>query len=157
MDSSLPEYDTLHMGRSSIDLYSNDIGVPFSGITGLTWVVFLSLLLGKTFGITAFSMVGEKIGFPLPDGMRSKQLLLTGVIAGIGLTVALFVAGQAFVDTGLQGAAKMGALFSGGISVFAIALGRMLNVRGESRRTLRWTDVWRTLLGRLRPSTAGRP
>ena len=25
-------YDTLHMGRSSIDLYSNDIGVPFPEI-----------------------------------------------------------------------------------------------------------------------------
>ena len=23
-------FDTLHMGRSSIDLYSNDVGVPFS-------------------------------------------------------------------------------------------------------------------------------
>ena len=28
------QYDTLHMGRSSIDLYSNDIGAPFPEITG---------------------------------------------------------------------------------------------------------------------------
>lgn len=28
------EYDTLHMGRSSIDLYSQDIGAPFPEITG---------------------------------------------------------------------------------------------------------------------------
>ncbi|HEY7693692.1 MAG TPA: 5-dehydro-2-deoxygluconokinase [Gaiellaceae bacterium] len=27
-------YDTLHMGRSSIDLYSNDVGAPFPEITG---------------------------------------------------------------------------------------------------------------------------
>ena len=26
-------YDTLHMGRSSIDLYSNDVGAPFEEIT----------------------------------------------------------------------------------------------------------------------------
>ena len=26
-------YDTLHMGRSSIDLYSNDVGTPFEEIT----------------------------------------------------------------------------------------------------------------------------
>eukprot|EP00742_Colponemidia_sp_Colp-10_P004000 GILJ01004267.1.p1 GENE.GILJ01004267.1~~GILJ01004267.1.p1 ORF type:complete len:360 (-),score=35.98 GILJ01004267.1:167-1207(-) len=26
------QYDTIHMGRSSIDLYSNDIGSPFTGI-----------------------------------------------------------------------------------------------------------------------------
>lgn len=130
-------------------------GVPFSGITGLTWIVLLSLLLGKTIGITAFSAVGDKFGFPLPDGMQLRQLLLTGIIAGIGLTVALFVSGQAFVDAGLQGAAKMGALFSGGISVFAIVLGKMLNVRDESRRAVRWTTAWRTLVGRLRPSAAG--
>lgn len=29
----MTDYDTLHMGRSSIDLYSNDIGAPFEQIT----------------------------------------------------------------------------------------------------------------------------
>jgi 5-dehydro-2-deoxygluconokinase len=29
-----PAYDTFHMGRSSIDLYSQDIGAPFPDITG---------------------------------------------------------------------------------------------------------------------------
>jgi len=131
-------------------------GVPFSGITGLTWVVLLSLVLGKTIGITAFSAVGEKLGFLLPDGMRLKQLLLTGVIASLGLTVALFVSGQAFVDTGLQGAAKMGALFSGGISIFAVVLGRMLNVRDESHRTASRLDGWRAVFRRRILSAADR-
>lgn len=27
-----PRYDTLHMGRSSLDLYSNDVGTPFPDI-----------------------------------------------------------------------------------------------------------------------------
>ncbi len=129
-------------------------GVPFSGITGLTWIVVLSLLVGKTIGITAFSLVGEKLGFRLPDGMRLKQLALTGVIAGVGLTVALFVSGQAFVDTGLQGAAKMGALFSGGIAFFAIVLGKMLNVRDESRPAT-WLEGWRALFRRRGISQAG--
>lgn len=111
-------------------------GVPFSGITGLTWIVLLSLLVGKTLGITAFSFAGEKLGFKLPEGMRLKHLVVTGVVAGLGLTVALFVSGQAFVSAGAQGAAKMGALFSGGIAFLAIILGRALNVReatGERR------------------------
>jgi 5-dehydro-2-deoxygluconokinase len=30
---SSPRYDSFHMGRSSIDLYSNDVGVPFEEIT----------------------------------------------------------------------------------------------------------------------------
>ena len=33
MDSADGEFDTLHMGRSSIDLYSNDIGKPFTEIS----------------------------------------------------------------------------------------------------------------------------
>ncbi len=32
MTQSAPGYDSLHMGRSSIDLYSNDVGTPFAGI-----------------------------------------------------------------------------------------------------------------------------
>ena len=30
---SASAYDSLHMGRSSIDLYSNDVGAPFEEIT----------------------------------------------------------------------------------------------------------------------------
>ena len=77
-----------------------------------------------------------------------KQLLLTGIIAGLGLTVALFVSGQAFVDTGLQGAAKMGALFSGGISIFAVILGWILNVRDEPERTSSRLAGWRVVFRR---------
>jgi 5-dehydro-2-deoxygluconokinase len=33
MTDTQANYDTLHMGRSSIDLYSNDVGVPFEEIT----------------------------------------------------------------------------------------------------------------------------
>lgn len=104
-------------------------GVPFSGITSLTWIIFLSLLVGKVIGIFGFSYLGSKIGFPLPSGMQPKHLLVAGIIAGIGLTVALFVAGQAFTTPDLQGAAKMGALFSGGICLIAVVAGKMLGVK----------------------------
>src|SRR5438309_11495445 len=33
MDTSTRAYDVIAMGRSSIDLYSNDIGAPFVNIT----------------------------------------------------------------------------------------------------------------------------
>ena len=48
------------------------------------------------------------IGFKLPKGMNLGSLLVAGMVAGMGLTVALFVAGEAYQDPGLQGAAKMG-------------------------------------------------
>ena len=104
-------------------------GVEFSNVSNLTWIVLLALLVGKTLGIGLFSWGGSLIGCPLPDGMKLKHLLVAGIVAGLGLTVALFVAGQAFAAIDLQGAAKMGALFSGGIAFLAIALGKVLGVK----------------------------
>ena len=106
-------------------------GVKLDTIGPITTVIFLALLVGKTVGIAAFSFLGTKIGFPLPDGMKFKHLVVAGVVAGLGLTVALFVTGQAY-PTGnvleFQGPAKMGAVFSAGIGVVAIYLGKMLKV-----------------------------
>ena len=48
------------------------------------------------------------------------------LIAAIGLTVALFVAGAAYLEPGLQGQAKMGALLSGGVAPVALLLGRLV-------------------------------
>ena len=103
-------------------------GVVFSGVGVATWLVLISLFLGKTVGISAMGLLGRALGFPLPESVGAKELLLIGIIAGIGLTVALFVAGEAFTDAGIQGAAKMGALLSGGIAFVAIAVGRLLKV-----------------------------
>jgi len=52
--------------------------------------------------------------------------LMAGFVAALGLTVALFVAGAAFIDPVLLGQAKMGALFSGFVGLAAILLGRLL-------------------------------
>lgn len=104
-------------------------GVQLSNLSNLTWIVFLSLLVGKTVGITFFSWAGTLFNFPLPDGMKIRHLVVAGVIAGLGLTVALFVSGQAFSDLDLQGSAKMGALFSGGIAILALGLGKVLGVK----------------------------
>jgi NhaA family Na+:H+ antiporter len=104
-------------------------GVEFSSMGTATWAVFISLMVGKTAGISVFSMVAAKLGFPLPTGMDFKTLLVAGVTAALGLTVALFVAGVAFVDPGLQGAAKMGALFSALAAPVALLMGRVLRIK----------------------------
>lgn len=103
-------------------------GVAFKSIGAATWIVFAALAVGKTLGITLFSWLGTRIGAPLPKGMGLKHLMLAGFIAGLGLTVALFVSGQAFQGV-LQEQAKMGALLSGLIAFVAIGLGRILDVR----------------------------
>lgn len=104
-------------------------GVPFTNLTNLTWIVFLALLIGKMAGITLFSFVGNLIGIPFPTGMGFKHLVTASIIAAIGLTVALFVSAQAFVEIDLQGAAKMGALFSATIALPAFVIAKILKVK----------------------------
>jgi len=72
--------------------------------------------------------LGTKFGFPLPEKVGKKELFLVGMIAGIGLTVALLAAGTVFTDISLEGSAKMGALLSGITILFAIVAGRVLKI-----------------------------
>jgi NhaA family Na+:H+ antiporter len=104
-------------------------GVQLAGIGNATYGVLLALVIGKTFGIFSFSMVGKLAGFPLPEGMDGKSLFVAGMIAALGLTVALFVAGVAFTDDTLQGAAKMGALMSAGVAPVALLTAKLLGIK----------------------------
>lgn len=88
-----------------------------------------ALLIGKTAGIFSLGYLASKLGFPLPHGMRTKELLVVGIIAGFGFTVALFVAGEAFIDPAHQGGAKMGAMLSCGSAVIAVIIAKLLKIR----------------------------
>ena len=103
-------------------------GVAFEQLGSATWLVFISLLVGKTAGISLFGALGQRLGFPLPAGMGLRELVATGMIAGIGFTVALFVAGEAFTDPALAGGAKMGAM----LSVFAFIPAALVMRLGKS-------------------------
>jgi NhaA family Na+:H+ antiporter len=62
--------------------------------------------------------------------MEFKHIVVAGVVAGTGLTVALFVAGEAFPGTSIhQGPAKMGALLSALSFVFAVVLGKLVGIK----------------------------
>jgi Na+:H+ antiporter, NhaA family len=87
-------------------------GVAFRSVGAATWLVLLSLILGKTLGVFSFSTLASRLGFPLARGMGRRELIAAGMIAGIGFTVALFVAGEAFSDGAISGGAKMGAMLS---------------------------------------------
>lgn len=104
-------------------------GVGFASAGTATWLVLFSLAIGKTAGIFCMGWLGRLWGFPLPERVAGKELALIGLIAGTGLTVALFVAGEAFRDPLVQGAAKMGALLSAGCAVLAVLIGRVAHVR----------------------------
>ena len=103
-------------------------GVEFSSVGTATWLVFAALLAGKTAGIYSFGYCAYKLGFPLPHGMKNKELLVVGIIAGFGFTVALFIAGEAFIDPAYKGAAKMGAMLSCGSAVIAVITAKLLKI-----------------------------
>lgn len=104
-------------------------GVPFSQTGTVTWLVLLSLLIGKTAGIFTFGAIAERLGFPLPAMVGRKELFVLGLTAGFGFTVALFVAGEAFTDPLHRGAARMGAMLSSSAGLVAFLAGRSLRVR----------------------------
>lgn len=87
-------------------------GVELGTVGGVTIAVLVALIVGKTLGVAGFGLLAHCMGFPLPAGITFGDLLSLGALAGIGLTVALFVSNEAFTDPGLQGQAKMGALLS---------------------------------------------
>ncbi|GFE57325.1 Na+/H+ antiporter NhaA [Geobacter sp. AOG1] len=104
-------------------------GVEFSAAGPVTWLVLVALLVGKTLGVFGCGLLGRGLGFPLPSGMGTRHLLVAGMIAGIGFTVALFVAGEAFADPLVQGAAKMGAMLSIVIALLAFLVAKLLGIR----------------------------
>lgn len=109
-------------------------GVEFSAVGTPTWLVLLGLLVGKPVGITAFGWLAARpMGMGLPTGMRFADLPVVGCVAAIGFTVALFVATVAFDAGAVRDAAKMGALFSFGAALIAVASGMLFRVE---KRTL---------------------
>lgn len=101
-------------------------GVQFSSVGTVTWLVLAALLAGKTLGIFSFGWLATRLGFGLPHGMTLRDTLVAGMIAGTGFTVALFVAGEAFTDPAIQGAAKMGAMLSLSAALFGLLLNRLI-------------------------------
>lgn len=59
--------------------------------------VFLGLVLGKAIGITLFAWVAVKLKLAdLPSSVDFRQLFSASWLAGIGFTMSLFIAGNAF-------------------------------------------------------------
>jgi NhaA family Na+:H+ antiporter len=103
-------------------------GVPFTGTGALTWIVLASLLAGKPLGIALAAWIAERAGLARPDGLQWRDLLVLGITAGIGFTVALFFATAAFVPGAALDQAKLGAMFSVSAAVLALAAARLLGV-----------------------------
>jgi Na+:H+ antiporter, NhaA family len=72
---------------------------PSSLISAVPLGVMAGLFFGKQLGIFAFTLLAVKLGLsPMPGNAPLHHLYGVAMVAGIGFTVALFVAGLAFHD-----------------------------------------------------------
>lgn len=85
--------------------------------------VMVGLGVGKPVGIVSFSWLAVRLGIAkLPEGMNWSVLAAGGILAGIGFTMALFIASLALEDV-LLNAAKVGIL---AVSALCAVVGSLL-------------------------------
>lgn len=88
--------------------------------------IVLGLVLGKPIGIVLAALAAVRLKLAeLPDGVRWRQLVLLGILGGIGFTMSIFIANLAFQDGRLLAAAKFGVLLGSALAAaLALTLGR---------------------------------
>lgn len=97
-------------------------GIVFGGTGNLDYSlsssIALSLIFGKSIGISLFSYLGIKLGFAaLPDDINFKQVIGVSFLAGIGFTMSIFVSSLAFQgNAALIDASKVGIIVGSLIS-----------------------------------------
>jgi NhaA family Na+:H+ antiporter len=108
-------------------------GVSFSGGLGQVFGsrvalgVILGLVVGKPLGISVFAWLAVRLGIgEMPARVTWRQLISATFLAGIGFTMALFIANAAFKDPATLDAAKLGiliaSLLSGGMGFVLLSL-----------------------------------
>jgi NhaA family Na+:H+ antiporter len=99
-------------------------GASSTVVTG----VAIGLIVGKPIGILLASWLTLRFRIgTLPAGIGTPHLVVLGVVAGVGFTMALFIAQLAFSEPSLLAAAKLGVLAaSAGAAVLGLVLGRLL-------------------------------
>ena len=93
-------------------------GVTLSGLnifealfSEISLGIILGLFVGKQIGIFGFSFLAVKLKLAsLPQGVNWKNLYGAGMLAGIGFTMSLFIAGLAFTNPELLDLSKIGVL-----------------------------------------------
>jgi len=73
--------------------------------------IILGLFVGKQIGIFGFLFIAVKLKLAsLPQGVKWENLYGAGMLAGIGFTMSLFIAGLVFNDPALLDLSKIGVL-----------------------------------------------
>jgi len=83
----------------------------------IAWGIFFGLVIGKPLGILLASLAAGRIKVAdLPEGVSKSSILATGSAAGIGFTVAIFIANLAFDDAQTQDVAVLAVIVASVVS-----------------------------------------
>jgi NhaA family Na+:H+ antiporter len=83
----------------------------------IAWGIFFGLVIGKPLGILIASLVAARLKVAeLPDDVNKSSLFATGNAAGIGFTVAIFIANLAFDDAQTQDIAVLAVIVASIVS-----------------------------------------
>jgi len=103
------------LANAGVVIEASTLADPVSQRVGIA--VAAGLLLGKPVGVALFSWISVRAGFAdLPRGVNWEAVLATGILAGIGFTVALFVTALAFSDPAAIAGSKLGILVGSAIA-----------------------------------------
>jgi NhaA family Na+:H+ antiporter len=83
----------------------------------IAWGIFFGLVIGKPLGILTASFAAGRLKVAeLPEGISKSSIMATGSAAGIGFTVAIFIANLAFTDAQTQDIAVLAVIVASVVS-----------------------------------------
>ena len=94
----------------------------------IAWGIFFGLVIGKPLGVLIASIAAKRSKLAdFPEGATNSSILATGSAAGIGFTVAIFIANLAFDDAQTQDIAVLAVIVASIVSaLLSIALFKLL-------------------------------
>jgi Na+:H+ antiporter, NhaA family len=83
----------------------------------VAWGIFFGLVIGKPLGVLIASIAAKRSKLAeFPEGATNSSILATGSAAGIGFTVAIFIANLAFDDAQTQDIAVLAVIVASVVS-----------------------------------------
>jgi NhaA family Na+:H+ antiporter len=94
----------------------------------IAWGIFFGLVIGKPLGVLIASITAKRSKLAdFPEGATNTSILATGSAAGIGFTVAIFIADLAFDDAQTQDIAVLAVIVASVVSaLLSMALFKIL-------------------------------
>ena len=105
-----------------------------TGHEPLMLAIIAGLVIGKPLGLVSASVLAVRLGIATkPDEYSWRQLIGAGALAGIGFTMSLFIASQAFPTETDFAAAKI-AVFAASIASAILGVAILWNADGQRGR-----------------------